>query len=93
MYFCFLCTSEKSFLSTRHLSFIMCLFGCKRKNTNNCLNCRLVRNFDASLRSKDPSWGVRDLEAVVQVAEDNGLEFIESVEMPANNLSVMFRKK
>ncbi|KAL7476335.1 hypothetical protein ACHAW6_002204 [Cyclotella cf. meneghiniana] len=50
-------------------------------------------NFDASLRSKDPSWGVRDLEAVVQVAEDNGLEFIESVEMPANNLSVMFRKK
>lgn len=53
----------------------------------------LVRNFDASLRSKDPSWGVRDLEAVVQVAEDNGLEFIESVEMPANNLSVLFRKK
>ncbi|KAL3774666.1 hypothetical protein HJC23_012280 [Cyclotella cryptica] len=49
--------------------------------------------FDESLRSRDPSWGVRDLEAVVQVAKDNGLEFMESVDMPANNMSVLFCKK
>lgn len=51
------------------------------------------RKFDASLKSKDPSWGVRDLEAVVEVANANGLEFVQSVDMPANNLSVLFCKK
>lgn len=48
--------------------------------------------FDASLRARDPSWGVRDLEAVTRVAEDAGLVFEELVAMPANNFSVMFRR-
>jgi len=39
--------------------------------------------FDADLRQKNPSWGVRDLEAVCDAAQ--GLELIERVEMPANN--------
>lgn len=48
--------------------------------------------FDAQLKSRDPAWGVRDLEAVVALGLDAGLDCIEVVEMPANNLSVVFRR-
>eukprot|EP00568_Trieres_chinensis_P009756 CAMPEP_0183310042 /NCGR_PEP_ID=MMETSP0160_2-20130417/28511_1 /TAXON_ID=2839 ORGANISM="Odontella Sinensis, Strain Grunow 1884" /NCGR_SAMPLE_ID=MMETSP0160_2 /ASSEMBLY_ACC=CAM_ASM_000250 /LENGTH=81 /DNA_ID=CAMNT_0025474185 /DNA_START=1 /DNA_END=246 /DNA_ORIENTATION=+ len=49
--------------------------------------------FDLSLRMRDPSWGVRDIEEVTKVAKENGLELWRTVEMPANNLSVIFRKE
>ncbi len=45
--------------------------------------------FDASLRSQNPQWGVRDLETVVALAEAYGMKLQEVVEMPANNLSVV----
>lgn len=48
--------------------------------------------FDASLRSRDPSWGVRDLEEVTKTAEAAGFLLEEVVSMPANNFSVIFRK-
>ncbi len=48
--------------------------------------------FDASLRARDPRWGVRDLEAVVAEAEAHGLALAEIVEMPANNLTVVLRR-
>eukprot|EP00586_Coscinodiscus_wailesii_P007416 CAMPEP_0172491624 /NCGR_PEP_ID=MMETSP1066-20121228/22510_1 /TAXON_ID=671091 /ORGANISM="Coscinodiscus wailesii, Strain CCMP2513" /LENGTH=225 /DNA_ID=CAMNT_0013260779 /DNA_START=151 /DNA_END=828 /DNA_ORIENTATION=- len=48
--------------------------------------------FDANLKSRNPSWGVRDLEEVMKVAERCGLRFEKKVEMPANNLSVVYRK-
>ena len=48
--------------------------------------------FDQQLRSRDPSWGVRDLEAVVALGLDRGLDCTEVIEMPANNLSVVFRR-
>ncbi|CAM5221439.1 SAM-dependent methyltransferase OS=Bosea thiooxidans OX=53254 GN=ARD30_12450 PE=4 SV=1 [Bosea thiooxidans] len=47
--------------------------------------------FDESLRRRDPEWGLRDLEAVVALAAANGFGPPEVVEMPANNLSVIFR--
>jgi SAM-dependent methyltransferase len=49
--------------------------------------------FDESLRARDPAWGLRDLDDVVAEAEKNefGLETV--IEMPANNLSVIFRKR
>jgi SAM-dependent methyltransferase len=50
-------------------------------------------DFDASLRSQDPSWGVRNLEDVTREAEKNGLVLVETVAMPANNLSVVFKKR
>ncbi|MFH7242477.1 MAG: DUF938 domain-containing protein [Spirulina sp.] len=46
--------------------------------------------FDQSLQAQNPAWGVRDLETVVAVAESVGLSFLETVAMPANNLSVVF---
>lgn len=49
--------------------------------------------FDSSLRERDPEWGVRDLEIVVETAERHGFGLSEVVEMPANNLSVVFMRK
>jgi hypothetical protein len=48
--------------------------------------------FDESLRARDPDWGVRTLEDVTAEAEKNGLILDRVVEMPANNLSAVFRK-
>lgn len=48
--------------------------------------------FDADLRARDPGWGVRDLETVDVLAHDAGLTQVEVVAMPANNLSVIWRK-
>jgi hypothetical protein len=45
--------------------------------------------FDASLRARNPEWGVRDLEAVANAAAQRGLRLVDVVEMPANNLSVI----
>ncbi|MEB3288825.1 MAG: DUF938 domain-containing protein [Leptolyngbya sp.] len=47
--------------------------------------------FDEALQAQNPAWGVRDLEAVVAAAESVGLRCQETVAMPANNLSVVFR--
>jgi SAM-dependent methyltransferase len=49
--------------------------------------------FDADLRRRDPSWGVRDLDDVARLAALSGLELDEVVAMPANNLSVVFRRR
>jgi SAM-dependent methyltransferase len=49
-------------------------------------------DFDADLRRRNPQWGVRDLEAVADIARTNGFLFGEAVPMPANNFSVIFRK-
>lgn len=48
--------------------------------------------FDADLRARDPRWGVRNLETVSDVAREHGLGLDEVVEMPTNNLSVVFRR-
>jgi SAM-dependent methyltransferase len=48
--------------------------------------------FDADLRHRNPEWGVRDLEAVAELAETHGLELAERIPMPANNLSLVFRR-
>lgn len=50
------------------------------------------QSFDDSLRARDPSWGVRDLEAVVSVAASHGLTLDERVEMPANNQTLIFTR-
>lgn len=47
--------------------------------------------FDTALRARNPQWGVRDIEAVIVAAEARGLTLVETIEMPANNLSVTFR--
>ena len=48
--------------------------------------------FDANLRASNPEWGVRDLEQVADLARGHGLHLVERVAMPANNLSLVFRR-
>jgi hypothetical protein len=48
--------------------------------------------FDLDLRARDARWGLRELDSVVQCANEHGLGFDRLVEMPANNLSLIFRK-
>jgi SAM-dependent methyltransferase len=48
--------------------------------------------FDASLRARDPEWGLRDLDDVVAEAQARGLRLEAVIPMPANNLSVVLRK-
>jgi len=49
-------------------------------------------DFDASLRARDPSWGVRDLDEVTAAAATAGLVLAEVVPMPANNFSLILRR-
>ena len=49
--------------------------------------------FDAALRAANRAWGVRDLDDVTRVAQEEGLDLAATIEMPANNLSVLFRKR
>jgi hypothetical protein len=48
--------------------------------------------FDRSLRRQNPNWGVRDLEAMTELAEENGFAQPIIKEMPANNLSLIFHR-
>jgi len=48
--------------------------------------------FDASLRERDPRWGVRDLDEVAAEAAARGLALEEVVAMPANNRTVVLRR-
>jgi hypothetical protein len=46
--------------------------------------------FDESLRARDPSWGIRELEDVVAQARRSGLVLAQRHAMPANNLLLVF---
>ena len=48
--------------------------------------------FHASLKARNPEWGLRDLEAVAAEAARHGLALGRLWEMPANNLTVAFRR-
>ncbi len=47
--------------------------------------------FDASLRARNPEWGIRTLEVVAGLAIESGFGTPEIIPMPANNLLVAFR--
>jgi hypothetical protein len=49
--------------------------------------------FDAGLRARDPQWGLRDIDDVRALASKHGFDFAERVAMPANNLSLIFRRR
>ncbi len=49
--------------------------------------------FDADLRLRNPDWGVRELDEVTALASAAGLDLDRIVEMPANNLSVIYRRQ
>jgi SAM-dependent methyltransferase len=49
-------------------------------------------SFDRELESRDPRWGVRDIDDVLPLAEKAALRFLERVEMPANNQCLVFAR-
>jgi SAM-dependent methyltransferase len=49
--------------------------------------------FDTQLRASNAEWGLRDLEAVVALAESAGLRPSAVIDMPANNFSVVLRRE
>jgi SAM-dependent methyltransferase len=49
-------------------------------------------DFDRSLRSRDPRWGVRDVRELGTAAAEHGLVMRGMVAMPANNHSLLFRR-
>lgn len=48
--------------------------------------------FDASLRARDPAWGVRDVDDLEELARGNGLALVDTVAMPANNHLLVWRR-
>jgi len=51
------------------------------------------RSFDADLRAENPRWGIRSIEALTEVAQDNGISAPEIVAMPSNNFCLIFKKR
>ena len=49
--------------------------------------------FDRMLRRHDPAWGVRDLARVRATAAGRGLDMLEAVDMPSNNLLLVFKHR
>lgn len=48
--------------------------------------------FDESLRSRNPRWGVRDIDALEVLARGAGFVLEERVAMPANNMTLVWRR-
>ena len=69
---------------------LFCLYGpfnYKRKYTSDS-NAR----FDQWLKRQDEEMGIRDFEAICELAADNKLQLVEDHAMPANNRLLIFRK-
>jgi hypothetical protein len=49
--------------------------------------------FDETLKTRDPTWGLRDVETVKQLAAEAGFVEEETVVMPANNTMMVFRRQ
>jgi cyclopropane fatty-acyl-phospholipid synthase-like methyltransferase len=47
-------------------------------------------DFDRSLRDRNPEWGIRELEKVIEEAAEWGFTLRQVVDMPANNFSIVF---
>lgn len=49
--------------------------------------------FDSSLRERDAEWGVRDIDDLEKLADSAGLKLMKTVDMPANNLILVFGRR
>ena len=64
------------------------LYGAFKRDGRHSARSNAV--FDASLREADPEWGVRDIADLEKLAGSTGLGLSEVIEMPANNLILVF---
>lgn len=49
--------------------------------------------FDQSLRATDPDYGIRNLQDLIEMANQSGLNFSKKIPMPANNFTLIFTKQ
>ena len=49
--------------------------------------------FDRSLRSRNPRWGVRDVDDLVELGDRTGFALLEQVPMPANNMTLLWARR
>ena len=71
--------------------FVLFLYGPYRRFDHHTSESNA--QFDLDLRAHNPEWGLRDLEAVSDVAAGAGFVLAETVEMPANNFSLVFKRR
>ena len=69
---------------------VICLYGPYKINGRHTAQSN--EKFDAWLRTQNAQWGVRDFADVADLAARNGFVLIETVPMPANNLSIIFKR-
>ena len=69
---------------------VLCLYGPYQRGGEHTAPSNAA--FDTSLRERNPAWGLRDVEAVAELAQAQGLTLGEIVEMPANNLSLILTR-
>ena len=69
---------------------VLCLYGPFFKKNEATAPSNL--KFNDWLKNQDNSWGVRNLEDVIETANSHGMAFERELPMPANNLTIIFRK-
>lgn len=69
---------------------ILCIYG--PFNYQGKYTSESNANFDLWLKAGDENSGIRDFEAVCQLATKAGLSLMEDVSMPANNRILIFKK-
>ncbi|UTW55568.1 DUF938 domain-containing protein [Kordiimonas sp. SCSIO 12610] len=69
---------------------ILFLYGPYKQNSEHTSQSNA--DFDQSLKSRNPSWGVRDMETITELAMAEGFNAPEIIPMPANNFSLVFKK-
>lgn len=69
---------------------LLCLYGPFKHN--GVYNAPSNAAFDQSLKARNPAWGLRDIADLERIALASGLRLGETVEMPANNTLLAFRR-
>lgn len=59
---------------------------------NGVLEPKSNKDFDRSIRARDPECGVRDIQDLVRVAEPHGMKIVKIHDMPANNKCLVWKK-
>ena len=62
-------------------------------NYGGCFTSASNAAFDASLKRRSAHSGIRDFEAVDQLARSTGLRLVEDHSMPANNRTLVWRRQ
>ena len=77
---------SKSYLQQKSFLMLYGPFLRKEKQTS-----QSNLNFDQSLKSQNTNWGLRHLDDINNIAHKNGFILDKVIDMPANNLSIIYR--